>query len=234
MTQTTRKKTETTSQPPGLGITWDFFVQLYTAYGRPFPWRDEKASPFGILVAEILLKQTRAAKVAKVWPSLVAKYPSVDVLAAANPHELFRMIAELGFGNQRTRTLIDLASAVKETGRKLPTQPGELVKLPYVGIYTAHAVACFAFEQRVPIVDLGIVRVISRLAGVTPPDDIRRASLIWDIAWTLLPQQDFKEHNYGLLDFAAIVCKPRSPRCDECPIATKCAYAGHSTARKEC
>ena len=175
-------------------------------------------------MAEILLKQTHAGKVADVWPSLAAKYPGADDLAAANPDELYGMIAELGFGNQRTRSLIDLAAALKQVDGKLPTRPEELMKLPYVGIYTAHAVACFAFERRVPVVDLSIVRVISRLAGVRPPGDIRRAPLIWEIAWSLLPQQAFKEHNYGLLDFATLVCKPRSPRCDRCHIAAKCAY----------
>ena len=216
-----------------LGLAEDFFVQLYAAHGRPFPWRDQEASPFSILVAEILLKQTRAGKVEKVWPSLVDKYSDAESLAVADPDELCGMIAELGFGSQRTRALIDLASAIKEVGGKLPTQPSELVKLPYVGIYTAHAVACFAFGQRVPIVDLGIVRVISRIAGVEPPCDIRRAPLIWEIASKMLPQQGFKEHNYGLLDFAAIVCKPRSPRCHECPIAAKCAYARQNTIWKD-
>lgn len=212
------------SQTQELGIGRGFFVQLYAESGRSFPWRGEKASPFSILVAEILLKQTRAEKVEKVWPSLVARYPSVDDLANSNPDELFEMIAELGFGNQRTRALIDLVSAIKQIGGKLPTQPRELVKLPYVGIYTANAVACFAFGRREPIVDLGIVRIISRLAGVKPPKDIRRASLIWEIARALLPKKKFKEHNYGLLDFAALVCKPRSPRCDKCPIAATCAH----------
>ena len=232
MVQATAKKTQILSQQQ-LGIAGDFFVQLYAACGRPFPWRDQKASPFSILVAEILLKQTHAEKVEKVWPSLVAKYPDAKGLAVADPDELYGMIAELGFGSQRARALIDLASAIMEVGSKLPTQPSELVKLPYVGIYTAHAVACFAFGQRVPIVDLGIVRVISRLTGVNPPCDIRRASLIWEIAWEILPQQGFKEHNYGLLDFAATVCKPRSPRCHECSIAVKCAYARQNTVWKE-
>ena len=224
MLQVNRKKTISASQLPRLGIRRDFFVKLYAEYGRPFPWRDEKTSPFSILVAEILLKQTRAEKVEKVWPSLVNRYPSVDDLASSNSDELFEMIVELGFGNQRTRALINLASAIKQIGGKLPAQPRELVKLPYVGIYTANAVACFAFGQRVPIVDLSIIRIISRVAGIQPSKDIRRASLIWEIAWTLLPKIKIKEHNYGLLDFAALVCKPRSPKCKQCPIATKCDY----------
>ena len=99
------------------------------------------------------------------------------------------------------------------------------MKLPHVGMYSANAVACFAFGHRVPVVDLSIVRILSRLAGVEPPTDIRRAPEVWKIAQSLLPAKEVKEHNYGLLDFAADICKARSPRCDECPVSPDCAHA---------
>ena len=214
---------------PNPGIRGDFFQRHYSAHGRSFPWREESASPFGILVAEILLKQTYAGKVAKVWPCLLARYPNAGEMALADPDELFRLVSELGFGNQRTSALIALASAIRQTGEPLPVDPKDLMKFPYVGVYTAHAVACFAYGRRFPIVDLSIVRTISRVVGIQPQKDIRRAAEVWDIAWFLLPWRRFKEHNYGLLDFAAAVCKPRSPSCNECPIAAKCAHGRHAT-----
>ena len=209
---------------PELNVPDGFFTNYHAAHGRSFPWRKENTSPFGILVAEILLKQTHANKVAKVWPSLVNQYRDADELAAADPHQLLTTIAELGFGNQRTSALIELASSIKQSG-DVPYGVKDLLNLPYVGIYTAHAVACFAFDQRVPVVDLSVIRVISRITGVNAPKDIRRAPLIWGVAWAALPQQDVKEHNYGLLDFAAAICKPRGPICDGCVIAAECAYA---------
>ena len=214
-----------------LRIRRGFFQRHYAAHGRSFPWREESASPFGILVAEILLKQTHAAKVAKVWPYLIEQYPSAKEMAAADPEELFLSVSELGFGNQRTDALIALASALKNFGAPVPSDPYELLKLPYVGMYTAHAVACFAFGQRFPIVDLSIVRTISRIAGVQPSKDIRRAGEIWDIGWALLPRRRYVEHNYGLLDFTAQFCKPRFPKCRECPLAKKCAYALNGATR---
>ncbi|MXZ90335.1 MAG: hypothetical protein F4W95_13490 [Chloroflexi bacterium] len=214
---------------PNLGIRRDFFQNYYSAHGRSFPWREASASPFGILVAEILLKQTYAGKVANVWPSLIARYPSAGEMAAADPDELLKSVSELGFGNQRTSALLALSSAIRHTEEPLSVDPGDLIKLPYVGVYTAHAVACFAYGQRFPIVDLSIVRTISRVVGIRPPKDIRRATEVWNIAWSLLPWRRFKEHNYGLLDFAAAVCKPRSPSCIECPIAAKCAHGRHVT-----
>ena len=207
-------------------IPGDFFVDWYKARGRSFPWREEETSPYGVLLAEVLLKQTRAEMVATVWPTLVRRYPSTADLESANPEVLLQYISRLGFGRQRTTALRQLSAAINNAGG-LPTQPEDLMKLPHVGIYSAHAVACFAFGRRVPIVDLSIVRVLSRLAGIEPPSDIRRAPEVWDIAWSLLPDREVKEHNYGLLDFAADTCKSRLPRCDECLIVPCCEYAKH-------
>lgn len=212
-----------TGESPAPDIRKDFFSLYYIERGRQFPWRDETADPYGILVAEILLKQTHAGKVATVWPSLVRRYRNPNDLSKADPSELSALICELGFGNQRTVALIELARAVEASGA-IPHQVDELMNLPYVGIYTSHALACFAFGQRLPVVDLSIVRLISRITGVEPPSDIRRASFIWDVAWALLPAHRFKEHNYGLLDFAAAICKPKAPLCERCDIASACSY----------
>ena len=201
----------------------DFFSNWYVSSGRQFPWRDPDVSPFGLLVAEILLKQTRAEHVATVWPSLMRLYPNAEELAMADPQQIFQLIEGLGFGNQRTIALLELAAAVAEAG-ELPAEPCELSKLPYVGMYTSHAVACFGFQRQVPAVDTNVVRVISRITGIEPPSDIRRAPAIWELAWSLLPDGLVKEHNYGLLDFAAAVCRSRSPLCSQCPLNCKCAY----------
>ena len=141
----------------------------------------------------------------------------------ADPGELSTLISDLGFGNQRTVALIRLARAIDASGQ-IPQEVDELIRLPYVGIYTGHALACFAFGQRVPVVDLSIVRLLSRITGSEPPSDIRRAPSIWELAWALLPAHGIKEHNYGLLDFAAAVCKPRAPLCNRCSIANECDY----------
>ena len=207
-------------------IPADFFANWFKMRGRSFPWREEGVSPFGILLAEVLLKQTRAEMVAEVWPALCRKYPNAPSLESVSPEMLYHRVSCLGFGHQRVTALRQVSGAITKAGG-LPTQPADLMKLPYVGIYAAHAVACFAFGHRVPVVDLGIVRVLSRLAGINPPSDIRRAPQIWEIAQTLLPDSEVKEHNYGLLDFASDVCKARSPRCHECPLARSCAYARH-------
>ena len=203
-----------------------FFANWFKVRGRSFPWREEGVSPYGILLAEVLLKQTRAEMVAAMWPALLRKYPSAASLKSENPEALLQHISCLGFGRQRTTALRQISAAIDEAGG-IPSKPSELMELPHVGVYSAHAVACFAFGWRVPVVDLSIVRVLSRLAGIEPPSDIRRAPEVWEIARSLLPEKEVKEHNYGLLDFAADTCKARSPRCRECPVAPDCAHARH-------
>ena len=205
----------------------DFFSRWYATEGRSFPWRHKGTDPYGILVAEILLKQTRAESAAQIWPELIHRYATVGRLAMANPSELFQIIARLGFGNQRTIALIEVAAAVRRLG-EIPSSPEELMKLPHVGLYTSHAVACFGFDREVPTVDVNALRVISRVFSLDPPLDIRRAPVIWEIAWEILPHRMVKEHNYGLLDFAAAICKSRLPKCLDCPIATVCAYGQHT------
>ena len=156
--------------------------------------------------------------------------PMLRGWAMADPIELFNTIAQLGFGNQRTKALIEVAGEVRRIGG-VPSDPGDLMKLPHVGIYTSHAVACFGFNKVVPVVDVNVLRVISRIFAMARPRDIRRASAIWEIAWELLPNRLVKEHNYGLLDFAATVCKSRAPLCDRCPIASVCTYAQDQTVQ---
>ena len=212
-------------------IRKDFFSLYYIEHGRQFPWREETTDAYGILVAEILLKQTQADRVAMIWPSVIRRYRNPGALSGADPSQLSALISDLGFGKQRTVALIRLARAIDASGQ-IPHQVDELISLPYVGIYTGHALACFAFGQRVPVVDLSIVRLISRITGSERPSDIRRAPSIWQIAWTLLPAHGIKEHNYGLLDFAATVCKPRAPLCDRCSIASACDYGKGSRSRQ--
>lgn len=214
----------------GLIVPPRFFSNWFKVHGRSFPWRDENVSPYGMLLAEVLLKQTRAEMVATVWPSLLRRYPGAAELASADPEVLFRHISCLGFGRQRTRALIQLSAAIDEAGG-ISSRPEDLMELPHVGIYSAHAVACFAFGHRVPVVDLSVVRVLSRLAGLEPPGDIRRAPEVWEMAWSLLPDDEITDHNYGLLDFAAGICQARSPRCDQCPLSCACFHARHLVSR---
>jgi A/G-specific adenine glycosylase len=211
--------------PDGLGIPRGFFARYARSRQRSFPWRKPGIEPFELLTAELLLVQTKAEDVANVWPVLMARYPSPRQLARAQTGSLTRVLQPLGLQNQRARALKAVSRAIVDRfDCELPESIPELLSLPHVGLYVACAVACFRYGQRVPIVDANVLRVFGRITGTDPGRELRRCTKVWEMAWGLLPKKAFALHNYGLLDFAAGVCKSKAPLCSSCPLNTTCVY----------
>lgn len=200
-----------------------FFVRWYREHGRSFPWREPETTPFGILIAEMLLRQTRAEMVASIWPVLLDRYPSPESFSNADEAELLDLLVPLGLVTQRVEAtkLVSIEICRRHAGR-VPRSIPRLLELPHMGLYSAHAVACFAFNRRVPVVDGNVLRVLSRLTGVDYGRDNRRSPTAWDLAWRILPSRNAKLHNYGLLDFSAQVCKPIGAEHALCPIRAIC------------
>lgn len=203
-----------------------FFTGYYRHHGRAFAWRDPTTASFGLLLAEMLLRQTRAEQVAAVWPILIKQFPTPEDVVAADPERLFSLIAPLGLGRQRV-TAIQSASAalIQRYDGKVPRSCDRLSRLPHVGIYSANAIACFSHGRRLPIVNSNVLRVLSRVFGQVFSPDNRRSPSAWALAKELVPRTGpVREHNYGLLDFAATVCKPRVPRCRDCELRGLCDW----------
>jgi A/G-specific adenine glycosylase len=213
-------------QSAHLSIISAAFRRFYRERGRDFPWRHKGTTPFGILVVEMLLRQTKASQVAVVWPLLLERYPGPKEMAAADPGALFEMLAPLGLGKQRTKSLQEMSTAlVKRHRGSVPRKIEALSDLPHVGLYAAHATACFAFGQRVPLVDANVLRVLGRIFGKEFKPDNRRSPEAWELAEQVMPPTgSAKEHNYGILDFSALICTPRKPLCRECPLNGTCAW----------
>lgn len=203
-----------------------FFVNWYELNGRGFPWRKEGVSPYSIMVTEMLLRQTQAISVNKIWKKFMSTYPNVEILANADNKVLTNHLKDLGLSNQRTLALIDAAQwLIKHNQGVVPNNLNELLVIPHVGHYTARAVLCFAYGYRTEIVDINILRFFSRYFGIDVKPDIRRNPQIWEIARSVLPDDKVKEHNYGLLDFCSLVCKSRTPLCNECNLRLTCVRA---------
>lgn len=204
-------------------IPYRFFVRWYQQHGRSFPWRLPDTTAFGVLVAEVLLRQTRAETVAPIWMALVQTYPTPRELGGASSADLASLVRPLGLGHQRAEALADLGRTIsRDWHGRVPRSIAALETLPHVGVYSAHAVASFAFRQRVAVVDGNVLRVLSRIYGVDLGKDNRRSPLAWELAENILPQRNVREHNLGLLDFSAQVCVSRNPRHDECPLGPRC------------
>lgn len=202
-----------------------FFKRFAQKNFRPFPWRNRRASSYELLLAEILLKQTRAEDVVPIWSSLIRKYRDPVSLSKARVPELERLLKPLGLHHQRAIALKEIGkAAVKDFGRKIPPRTEQLLSVPHVGLYAACVITCFKIGKRVPIVDANVLRVFKRITGVDFGRDLRRNRQAWSLAWAILPKRGAALHNYGLLDFTGLVCTPTNPRCQACPLQKECAY----------
>jgi len=192
---------------------------------RELPWRVEK-DPYKILVAELLLRRTQGEKVVPVYLELVRRYPTPQALALASIDELRKILQPLGLHNTRARELKELGRVLVERyGGEVPRELNELLSLPGVGEYVARAVRVLAFNFKDPLVDTNIIRVISRISGIElkqqNPKHVKFVHNVLSRVIEMFP--DAKRANLALLDFAAVICKARNPRCSECFARDLCA-----------
>ncbi len=200
-------------------------LRWYGTHGRKLPWRGE-VDPYTVLVSEIMLQQTQVPRVLVKLPVFLEAFPSLGQLAAAEQRAVVNAWRGMGYNNRAVR-LHRLAKAVVEKhGGRLPQDAGALRTLPGIGRYTSHAILAFACRQTVPVVDVNIRRLLSRLfwrmpdtASVRPEDDV------WDMAEALVPEKTAYDWNQALMDIGAAICTARSPRCKECPVAAFCRSA---------
>jgi A/G-specific adenine glycosylase len=198
-------------------------VQWFENRGRDFPWRGE--DPYSILLAELLLRQTKAEQVVPVWQQLIREFPTVETIARVDPSHISTIVHGLGFAQQRSSAIHGCFSSISSRhGGVIPCKLVDLVALPHVGLYTSHAVACFAFDQQVPVVDSNVLRVLGRLVGKDFGKDNRRSPDAWLLAARILPRGLAQTHNYGLLDFSAQVCTSRRPKHHSCPLKSVCLH----------
>jgi len=205
----------------------------YAAHGRDFLWRRPGMSAWGILLIEVMAQQTqiqRAAGTALVW---LERWPSPAALAAAPVAEVIKAWGRLGYP-RRAVALHAAATAIAERhGDVVPADPAALTALPGIGPYTAHAVASFAYGVRVPVVDTNVRRVLHRallgvdtLAPATRRDQELMASILPASA------EETRITNVAVMELGALLCTPRSPDCEACPIRDACAWraAGYPAA----
>jgi A/G-specific adenine glycosylase len=177
------------------------------------------------LVLEILLKRTRAETVEKIFPTLVAKYSEPKAIARTSDQELENDLRYLGLYRQRRVALRVVAERIlEEYGGHVPLDSAALVSIPHVGLYISNAVLCFCNNQRRPLVDSNVARVLARFHGLDMPKDAREKWL-WELSERNLPHKNWKAYNYGMLDLGASVCKKTEPKCTLCCLKDVCCYA---------
>ena len=197
-------------------------LRWYRRHGRDLPWRQTR-EPYAILVSEVMLQQTQVATVIPYYIEWLRRFPDLAALAAASESDVLHAWQGLGY-YARARNLRAAAKAVQDRhGGKFPREPDAMRDLPGVGRYTANAVATFAFDRPVPIVEANTTRVLTRLFNFRAPIDSNAGrEALWQRAATLVPKSSARVYNSALTDIGALICLPRRPRCDICPVRKFC------------
>lgn len=191
---------------------------------REFPWRSCDATPYVQILTEILLQQTRAESVATALPTFLVRYPNWQAIARARVSGLERMLHPLGLWRRRARALKRLAISLRDLGWKWPVERDDLEKLPAVGQYVASAVRIFEHQLREPLLDINMARILERYFGKRILSDIRYDPWLQSIANRVVAEGDVRYVNWAILDFGALICTAKMPRCKMCPLRTGCLY----------
>jgi A/G-specific adenine glycosylase len=197
-------------------LTW------YRRHGRDLPWR-KTDDPYHILVSEIMLQQTQVERVLPKYAEWLAKYPSFHALAAAPEQDVTRTWYPLGY-NIRPKRLQSIArEAVERYGGRLPADEETLLSFKGIGAYTAGAIRSFAFRERAAILDTNVARVLFRV--FIADGDLKSHAMkqhLWKVSEALVPKRDVFDFNQALMDFGAIMCPARKPKCLVCPMSKSC------------
>src|SRR3954471_16499959 len=208
----------------GLMVDPGELLRWYSEYQRDLPWRRPGVSAWQILVSEVMLQQTPVARVGPIGRAWVARGPPPSATAAASAADVLRAWGKLGYP-RRAKRLHECATVIAaEHGDEVPSDVDILLTLPGVGAYTARAVACFAYRQRVPVVDTNVRRVVARAvhgradaAASSSPRDLD------DVAALLPNDAEAPRFSVALMELGATVCTARAPRCGLCPLSA-CAW----------
>lgn len=223
-----QKKRDNLSNQP---IT-SLLLHWYESEGRELPWRETKL-PYNIWISEIILQQTRVAQGKDYYLRFIERFPNVQSLAEAEEQEVLKLWQGLGYYT-RARNLHAAAKQITTHFQGIfPSSYSDIISLKGVGEYTSAAIASIAFGLPYAVLDGNVLRVISRLFGITQSIHLPETKrIIKEIAQSLLPTNDAGKFNQAIMDFGAMICTPASPRCDECTLRDYCTAFAEKKVRE--
>ncbi len=229
---------------PNLALV-DKLNHWFARNARDLPWRHPGTTPWAILVSEVMSQQTPVARVAPRWREWLGRWPDPASLAEAPKADVLRVWGNLGYPRRALRLQECAQECVVRHGGVLPKNVADLEALPGIGAYTARAVAAYAFEQAVPVVDTNVRRVCHRAAQGNLLQGPARARDLADVA-DMMPWADpdptLERRGYtnshhdpnrrddallmtaSLMELGSLICQARAPKCNNCPIEDECAW----------
>lgn len=200
-------------------------IVWFDHHGRDLPWRRPGFTPWGSLVSEFMLQQTPVSRVIPRLEEWLERWPTPAALAAASLGDAVRAWSNLGYPRRALWLHACAVAIVEHHDGEVPSDVDALLALPGIGDYTARAIAVFAFGAHEPVVDTNIRRVIARHEHGRSDQEHPRARADLADMRELLPSPDLSPtFNQAVMELGSLVCTAKSPACDECPIASTCAW----------
>jgi A/G-specific adenine glycosylase len=197
-------------------------LSWYRASARDLPWRNSP-EPYSTWLSEVIMQQTRVAQGTAYWERFLAEFPTVSDLAAAPTDEVMALWKGLGYYS-RARNLHQAAQhIVSNHGGELPVKAEDWAKLPGIGPYTAAAIASICHGEAIPVIDGNVQRVMARLFDI--PDAVDRKlgrSAVETACLELIAPQSPGDSNQAWMELGALICTPKSPDCEHCPLSEAC------------
>jgi len=187
------------------------------------PWQTQN-SAYHIWLSEIMLQQTQVTTVIPYFNKFISVFPSIARVAAADLDEILKLWAGLGY-YARARNLHKTARIlVAKYNAQIPANFDGLVSLPGIGRSTAGAILALAFNQRQPILDGNVKRVLTRYAGIDGWPGVKKVeNKLWVLAEKMMPQKHVASYTQAIMDLGSLVCVRKNPLCMQCPVSRQCA-----------
>ncbi|NQY68835.1 MAG: A/G-specific adenine glycosylase [Flavobacteriales bacterium] len=204
-------------------------AKWYRQNSRSLPWRQTN-NPYFIWLSEIIMQQTRVEQGKAYYEKFITNYPTIIDLANAEEQQILNDWQGLGYYS-RARNLHYSAKLVRDHfNGEFPNTFDEILKLKGVGSYTAAAISSFAFKEKTAVVDGNVYRLLSRVFDVeTPIDSSKGQKEFQELADELIPSKNPDTHNQAIMEVGSLVCTPKNPNCNECPLIDLCLARANNT-----
>ncbi len=194
----------------------------YLKNKRNLPWRKTK-DPYFIWLSEIILQQTKVSQGASYYLKFSQKFKNISSLAQANEEQILKLWQGLGYYSRARNLHFTAKHIINNLNGVFPDNYNELIKLKGIGDYTASAISSICFNKPHATVDGNVYRVLSRYFGIiTPINSSKGIKEFKNLAQLLIDSKNPGTHNQALMEFGALVCKPKNPECENCPLNDSC------------
>ncbi|MCG8481840.1 MAG: A/G-specific adenine glycosylase [Clostridia bacterium] len=199
----------------------DNLLKWYEINKRLLPWR-ETQDPYKIWVSEIMLQQTQVKTVIDYYNRFIKVFPNVEALSKATEDEMHRLWQGLGYYSRADKMMLCAKEVVKNHEGQFPKDHKDMLSLPGIGPYTAGAVLSIAYNMPFPAVDGNVMRVISRQFNIQEDISIPRTRKVFEEKVQSILPKDVRHFNQALMELGALICTPKNPKCEICPVVNSC------------